>query len=249
MKAFSIVGLTGSGKTTVAEHLIAEFVKRGYTVGTVKEIHFDAFAMDTEGKNTWRHRQAGADTVTARSRKETDILYRGHVDIYEVLSHYTQDIVLMEGVRDAVVPVISCSAEDALPEITPLTMAVSGRFANSREGLYEGVPVINGVTEPARLCDLVLEKTPELMPDMDVECCGACGTDCRGFLAKCLRGEAEPGDCVLSKGGVSLKIDGAEAPMVPFVKRILRNEIMGLVTELKGYRKGSVIEVRIEPEK
>lgn len=243
MKAFSVTGLTGSGKTSVIENVIRELIGRGYTVGSVKEIHFDAFRIDSEGKNTWRHRQAGSDTVTARSHNETDIMYQGHIPIYEVLSHYTQDIIVLEGVRDAVVPEIAVAVENEEPILSPLTIAVSGRFANTHSGEYQGLPVINGLTDTKKLVDLILEKTPDLMYDIDPDCCCKCGTDCRAFLAKCLRDEANIDDCVLRHSKVSLKVDGKDIVMVPFVENLLKNEVMGVVKELKGYKSGAKIQV------
>lgn len=243
MKAFAVTGLTGSGKTSIIENIIKELVSRGFTVGSVKEIHFDGFRLDDEGKNTWRHRQAGSDTVTARSRYETDILYRGHLPVYDVLSHYDQDYVVLEGVRDAVVPEIAAAAEDDEPRICPLTFVVSGRFANTHSGKYRNLPIINGLTDTAKLVDMIIEKTPVLMPDVDPACCSLCGTDCRGFLAKCLKGEADINDCVLKHSRISLKIDGKEVAMVPFVESLLKNEVMGVVKELKGYKKGGKIAV------
>lgn len=58
----SIVGCGQCGKTTMVEGLVAEFNRRGYVVGTLKhDVH--GFSMDHEGKDTWRHKQAGAAAV------------------------------------------------------------------------------------------------------------------------------------------------------------------------------------------
>lgn len=244
MKVITVLGLTGSGKTTVIEGIISELKRRGYTVGSIKQIHNENFKMDTEGKNTWRHRQAGADTVTARSHQETDILYAGELPIYEVLSHYSEDFVIMEGVRDAVVPEIITCKEEELPVISPLTIAISGRYANNKDKEYKGLPVINGTLENKHLVDLIISKTPVLMPDIDPKCCSKCGYDCRTFLSKLLKEEIKQDDCVLRKGGISLRINGDEIPMVPFVENILKNEILGVVKELKGYKNNSNIEIK-----
>ncbi|MFA7550797.1 MAG: molybdopterin-guanine dinucleotide biosynthesis protein MobB, partial [Sedimentibacter sp.] len=60
MKVFSVIGITKSGKTTTIENIIKELLKRNYTVGSVKEIHFEQFKMDPEGTNTFRHKTAGS---------------------------------------------------------------------------------------------------------------------------------------------------------------------------------------------
>lgn len=62
----SIVGLSGSGKTTLLEKVVTELTKRGYSIGTVKhDAH--GFEIDREGKDSWRHRKAGARTVALSS--------------------------------------------------------------------------------------------------------------------------------------------------------------------------------------
>lgn len=62
----SVVGKSDSGKTTFMEKLLAELKKRGYRVGTVKhDVH--GFEIDHPGKDTWRHRRAGADAVVISS--------------------------------------------------------------------------------------------------------------------------------------------------------------------------------------
>lgn len=245
MKVLTITGLTGSGKTTVVENLIKELKRRGYTVGSVKEIHYEAFAIDTPGKNTYRHRQAGADTVTARAEKETDVMYQGHMPIYELLSHYDQDFVILEGVRDCVVPEIAVCKEEEEPNISPLTFAVSGRYANNDVKEYKGLPVISAIEDIERLTDLIEEKVPQLMHDIEYECCGMCGYDCREFLSRLLKGELTRNDCVLSKREVKLTIDGEDIVMVPFVQKILKNSVLGVVSELKGYKEGKKITIEI----
>jgi len=55
----SVVGTSGTGKTTFLEKLIPELIKRGLKVATVKH-HKGTFEMDRRGKDTWRHKQAGA---------------------------------------------------------------------------------------------------------------------------------------------------------------------------------------------
>jgi len=56
-----VVGPSDAGKTTLLESLVAELADAG-RVGTIKSIHHD-IEIDTPGKDTYRHRTAGADTV------------------------------------------------------------------------------------------------------------------------------------------------------------------------------------------
>lgn len=62
----SIVGKSESGKTTLIEKLIPELKRRGYRVGVVKHAHH-GFDLDQPGKDSYRHRQAGANTVMIAS--------------------------------------------------------------------------------------------------------------------------------------------------------------------------------------
>ena len=90
MKVFSVYGYSLSGKTTTIECLIKELNKRNDTVGTVKDIHYEEFALDTIGSNTDRHREAGAELVTARGLYETDILFKERLPIPDILKFYTR---------------------------------------------------------------------------------------------------------------------------------------------------------------
>lgn len=62
----SVVGYSGSGKTTLLEKLISELTQRGYAVGTIKhDVH--GFEMDKPGKDSWRHKKAGASATIISS--------------------------------------------------------------------------------------------------------------------------------------------------------------------------------------
>jgi molybdopterin-guanine dinucleotide biosynthesis protein B len=237
MKVFTVTGGTGSGKTTTIERLIAELKRRGFSVGTVKEIHNEQFKMDTPGKNTYRHRQAGADTVTALGYYETDVMYNYKMDIRRLLSHYTEDYVILEGVNYINAPGIAVAKERNELIINDLTFAVSGVITNTLSGEIDGLPLISAIEDISRLADLVIAKVPELMPDIDVKCCGECGMSCRQLLSEYLKGKADISRCVLEQNSVKLIIDGKEIEIAPFVDKVLFNTIDGIARELRGYRK------------
>ena len=69
----SIVGKSGSGKTTLLEKVISELTRRGYSVGVLKhDAH--GFEIDHEGKDSWRHKQAGASTVALSSPEKFAVI-------------------------------------------------------------------------------------------------------------------------------------------------------------------------------
>src|SRR5919198_3421837 len=61
------VGRSNSGKTTLIERLIPELVLAGYRVATIKHAGH-GFELDTEGKDSWRHKRAGASAVIVLSK-------------------------------------------------------------------------------------------------------------------------------------------------------------------------------------
>ena len=69
-----IVGKTNSGKTTLIEKLIPELNSLGLDIGTIKHDAHDNFQMDHEGKDTYRHKQAGAKAVLISSSKKLALI-------------------------------------------------------------------------------------------------------------------------------------------------------------------------------
>ena len=63
----SFIGRSNSGKTTLIERIIPELVRAGYRVATVKHAGH-GFDLDTEGKDSWRHKRAGASAVVVLSK-------------------------------------------------------------------------------------------------------------------------------------------------------------------------------------
>jgi molybdopterin-guanine dinucleotide biosynthesis protein B len=68
MRIFGLAGWSGSGKTTLLTAVIPELVARGLSVSTIKHAHHE-FDIDRPGKDSWRHRQAGAHEVMVASSR------------------------------------------------------------------------------------------------------------------------------------------------------------------------------------
>ena len=90
----SIVGKSGSGKTTLIERLIPELKRRGYRVGVVKHAHH-GFDMDHKGKDSDRHRQAGADTVMVASSSQIAMIKKSTGESLDGLLPYFEDVDLL----------------------------------------------------------------------------------------------------------------------------------------------------------
>lgn len=97
----SFVGKSNSGKTTLIERVIPELVRAGYKVATVKHAGH-GFDLDTEGKDSWRHKQAGASSVVVISKGSMAMFadVSDHMKVEEVRERFldsTYDLILAEG--------------------------------------------------------------------------------------------------------------------------------------------------------
>lgn len=247
MKVFSVIGFSDSGKTTTIENIIRELRKRGYSVGSVKQIRNEKFALDQEGKNTYRQKEAGSQLVTARGTNETDIMFQGMLPVENILKSYDQDFVVMEGVRDCNSPKIVCArtAEEIDQNLDDTVFAISGIVSNNINE-YKGIPVIDSVENTAGMVDLIEKKVYDKLPDYKEGKCSACRYGCRDLGIMILKGKASRDNCVILKSKVKLYINGKPIRMVPFVQRVFLNMIKGFVSELRGYEPDSKIEIKIE---
>ena len=74
MKIFGFAGWSGSGKTTLIEQLIPRFVQAGLRVSLIKHAHHN-FDVDQPGKDSYRHREAGAQEVLVSSAKRWVLMH------------------------------------------------------------------------------------------------------------------------------------------------------------------------------
>ncbi len=125
LKIFGIAGWKGSGKTTLIERLVPEFSGRGFRVSTIKHAHH-AFDIDIPGKDSYRHRDAGAHEVLVTSGQRWALMHelRGaeQPPLGELLFHLDAcDLVLVEGFK-----------RDSHPKIEVLrNIGPEGRMADS----------------------------------------------------------------------------------------------------------------------
>jgi molybdopterin-guanine dinucleotide biosynthesis protein B len=105
-RVFGITGWKNAGKTTLVEGLVRELVRRGLKVATVKHAHHD-FDIDQPGKDSHRHRQAGAAEVIVASSRRWALIHELRDEVEPELSALLAklspcDLVLVEGFkRDA----------------------------------------------------------------------------------------------------------------------------------------------------
>ncbi|MCV6823217.1 MULTISPECIES: bifunctional molybdopterin-guanine dinucleotide biosynthesis adaptor protein MobB/molybdopterin molybdotransferase MoeA [Halocynthiibacter] len=181
MRVFGVTGWKNNGKTGLMERLIAEITRRGFTVSTTKHAHH-RFDIDKEGKDSYRHRVAGAKQVLLSSSQRWALLdeLRGEEEPYlaEHLSRLDPvDLVLVEGFKAARHPKIEVHRESAAREpliaLDDLTIRAVATDTAAPEGLGPDVLVFD-LDDTAAIADFVLEQVglvtkpkPDLPPLRD----------------------------------------------------------------------------------
>ena len=110
MKLFGIVGWKNSGKTTLVARLVTDLKSRGFSVSTMKHAHH-AFDLDQPGRDTYKHREAGAQEVVISSSRRWAIMHELQRDENYTLDDLLAkmqpvDIVLVEGFKSNAHPKI-----------------------------------------------------------------------------------------------------------------------------------------------
>lgn len=168
MLVIAVVGSKKSGKTTTIEALVKGLTERGRHIATVKHISEPDFTLDTQGKDTWRHMRAGAQTVlTVASHelgmmKKTDTSKLGLEKIVEICGSDI-DIAILEGFRkrvshESTVPKIVAvknfeEALEASKNFHPI-IAFTGYASEAAEGLK--IPVVDVLRNPEQLVEIIL---------------------------------------------------------------------------------------------
>ncbi len=103
MKVFGVVGWKNSGKTGLVERLVSEITERGFSVSTVKHAHH-SFDVDHPGRDSYRHRDAGAREVMLTSRNRWALMHELKDAPEEPLDALLKrlspvDLVLIEGFK------------------------------------------------------------------------------------------------------------------------------------------------------
>lgn len=103
MKVLGLTGWSGAGKTTLLTKLIPVLTVRGLTVSTIKHAHH-SFDVDKPGKDSHRHRAAGATEVLISSAARWALMHENRDDdepgLEALLAHMTPvDLVLVEGFK------------------------------------------------------------------------------------------------------------------------------------------------------
>jgi molybdopterin-guanine dinucleotide biosynthesis protein B len=161
MKLFGFAGFSGSGKTTLIEQLIPLFVGRGLRVSLIKHAHH-SFDVDQPGKDSYRHRHAGATEVLVTSSRRWALMHelRGESEpaMEEAVAHLSDcDLLLVEGYKHAAIPKIevyrAAVGEGFLHPHDPHIVAIATDHA-----LDAALPVLD-LNQPPLIGEFILRQT------------------------------------------------------------------------------------------
>ncbi len=100
----SFIGKSNSGKTTFIERLIPEMTKKGYAIATVKHDRSHGFEFDKKGKDSWRHKQAGAEATILSSPRVLALIrdVKEEASLDEIAFRYVEDadLLIAEGYKE-----------------------------------------------------------------------------------------------------------------------------------------------------
>lgn len=146
MRIFGVIGWKNAGKTSLMERLVAEITGRGFSVSTVKHVHHDV-DLDQPGKDSFRHRAAGATEVVLASAHRFALMreHRGpEPDLPAVLARLAPvDLVLVEGYK-----------RDAHPKVEVFRRETGHSLIQPDDPLVRAVATDTAVDVPVPVLDL-----------------------------------------------------------------------------------------------
>lgn len=172
MKVAGFAGFSGSGKTTLIEQLIPALRRRGLRVSVVKHAHH-RFDIDHPGKDTYRHREAGAFEVVAASDRRLALMREFEqtttLSVHHLLAELCQDVdwVLVEGFKDSDLPKIEVWRPPCLgapgQKPTPVRYPEDGRVVAVATNAAHSLPVptplpVLDLNAPAQVADWLVEQ-------------------------------------------------------------------------------------------
>ena len=169
MKVYGIIGWKNAGKTSLMERLVASITARGLSVSTVKHVHHDV-DLDQPGKDTYRHRAAGAREVVLASANRFALMHehRGpEPALTDILNRLAPvDLVLVEGYKRDPHPKVevfrTATGHSLIQPTDPTTRAVA---TDAPLGTLS-VPILN-LNDTAAIADFILTQTGLHAPAFD----------------------------------------------------------------------------------
>lgn len=246
-KTVSVVGFKNSGKTRVVESLLRELTARGLRTGTIKHTA-ESIEFDTPGKDTNRHRLAGAKVSAILHDNAAAIFIDEHLSVMEIINRLgSLDFLIIEGFKslDTHARILVPMNENDLESLRNGLEIAAVRLPSAN--IYKGIDLpVYDLSKSGELVDLILEKAYPILPGVN---CNGCGYESCLELGKAvIRGEASAKSCALNSTRFTLKVNNVPIPLNNFVRRALSRMLLGFVSTLKGGEKAETVELSFEVE-
>jgi len=240
MRVIGITGYKKSGKTTLILKLSDELMKRGYKVAVIKHINENIDQVNTD---TSKYKEV-LTQVAAITPEEAVIFLKNKKNLEEIIKYFEADIILIEGFkRKKTFPKIVCLREESekaelFDGLQLCTVGFVPKDVNSNIFDFN----ILKDEDIKKIANIVVEKSFKL-PNLN---CGECGyKDCYGLAQEIVKGNKTLDDCSSLEPSTLVKVNGEIISMNPFISKIVKNTIIGLLSPLKGFTEGD-IEIRIK---
>jgi molybdopterin-guanine dinucleotide biosynthesis adapter protein len=156
----SIVGKSDTGKTTLLEKVVRELTSRGFRIATIKhDAH--SFEIDHEGKDSWRHKQAGAVLTVISSPGKLALVADTDHDhtLSEVRDKFitSADLIISEGYKREVHPKIEVFRSERSPELLCRHDDNLVAIAGAPPSPPENIPVFD-LNDVGPLCDFIEKR-------------------------------------------------------------------------------------------
>ncbi|MHA1711645.1 MAG: molybdopterin-guanine dinucleotide biosynthesis protein B [Candidatus Freyarchaeota archaeon] len=216
MVVVAVVGSRDSGKTRVVELLIRRLMEMGCQVATAKHIPEVEFTIDTRGKDTWRHAMAGARRVISIAPRELAVIKKIDTTSYRLEDVVKEcgeetDIILLEGFKGLIgqeltVPkIVTVKTVDEVLEAYKQFKPILAFAGFSDIQTEMKFPYVNLAREPEKLVEIVAKRVVPLIERRRKR-----------------------------KEEFRIEVDGDPLTLKPFVRRIMRNTILAMISTLKG---------------
>ena len=185
-KTVSVTGFKNSGKTSVVEALVRELSSRGHRVGTLKHTA-DDINLDTPGKDTSRHRDAGSVATGILQENTTALFIDEKLSIHQAAEKLGAiDYLVIEGFKTVDTHVrIIVPREDGDEE--KLSNGLEIATVKISESTYTGEAL--ALDDTTKIADIVEERAYPMLPGLDCRSCGY--DDCKSMGVALLAGETE----------------------------------------------------------
>ncbi|MEA3296218.1 MAG: molybdopterin-guanine dinucleotide biosynthesis protein B [Patescibacteria group bacterium] len=240
MKFVGIIGYKKSGKTTLLLKLSKELISQGYRVAAIKHVSRD---LDMPNTDTEKYKERISQVVAITSN-ESIFFLKNKSNLEEIIKHLEADIVLVEGLKkEKTYPKIVCLREkkEKAELFDGLQLCTASLVDNDTNSSFSDFNILNN-EDVKEMSKIIISKAFKL-PNLD---CGACGfQSCYELAQEIVKGNKTVGDCFSLKSKVVVKANGKIIPMNPFISKIVKNVILGLLSPLKEFGKGK-IEIEIK---